>query len=300
MRRATAINLAALLPTLMLGMGEAFAQSGLPLPGGSSRPGQVATVPHSAWVKGHNSSARLVAGAMPSASGSGTDLVAGVEIRLADGWKTYWRYPGDDGGLPPAFDWSGSTNLKAAHVLYPVPERQKSLNGTTLGYSRSVIFPVRLQAADPTKPIGLALSLEYGICREICIPAEARMSLTIEPRLASMPPDLATNLSRVPKPIEGAEAARVLKAAKAHLAGQNRSLLFDIATSGGGRTDLFVEAPGGTFMPVPASLGEPTGGIQRFKIDLKGVEDAPQLSGKPLRLTVTGPAGSSELTWIVK
>ena len=39
------------------------------------------------------------------------ELLAGVQIRLEPGWKTYWRTPGDS-GVPPSFDWSGSKNLK--------------------------------------------------------------------------------------------------------------------------------------------------------------------------------------------
>ena len=32
--------------------------------------------------------------------------LAGIEIRLAPGWHTYWRAPGS-AGIPPTFDWSG-------------------------------------------------------------------------------------------------------------------------------------------------------------------------------------------------
>ncbi|MDP2622089.1 MAG: hypothetical protein Q8P46_18255, partial [Hyphomicrobiales bacterium] len=46
----------------------------------------------SAWDEGLFSRARLIAGQVPTANGP--DLFAGVEIRLDDGWKTYWRNPG--------------------------------------------------------------------------------------------------------------------------------------------------------------------------------------------------------------
>ena len=39
---------------------------------------------------------------------------------LAEGWKTYWRMPGD-AGVPPLFDWAGSTNVATIKVLYPGP-----------------------------------------------------------------------------------------------------------------------------------------------------------------------------------
>src|SRR5690606_19912095 len=42
----------------------------------------------------------------------------GVHVRLAPGWKTYWRSPGE-AGLPPNFDWSGSRNLKDVSISWP-------------------------------------------------------------------------------------------------------------------------------------------------------------------------------------
>ena len=47
--------------------------------------------------------------------------MAAVEIRLAPGWHTYWRVPGE-AGIPPRFDWSGSQNLAAVAYEWPRPE----------------------------------------------------------------------------------------------------------------------------------------------------------------------------------
>ena len=47
--------------------------------------------------------------------------LAAVEIRLAPGWHTYWRVPGD-AGIPPSFDWSGSSNLASVAYEWPRPE----------------------------------------------------------------------------------------------------------------------------------------------------------------------------------
>ena len=71
----------------------------------------------------------------------------------------------------------GEANLAAATVLYPAPKRFSDRAGDTVGYKGTVVFPVRLTAKDPGKPIDLRLSLEYGVCKEICIPAEAALSI---------------------------------------------------------------------------------------------------------------------------
>ena len=111
------------------------------------------------WTQGHNSRVRLIAG----------DDLAGVELQMPVGWKTYWRNPGYAGGVPPSFDWSKSENLESAEVLYPSPKRFTDRFGDTVGYKEMVVFPVRLKAKDPEKPIGLRLALDYGVCKEICM-----------------------------------------------------------------------------------------------------------------------------------
>lgn len=258
--------------------------------------------PASPPVKGYNSTTRLIAGAEPGA-GTARTIFAGIEIRMGDGWKTYWRHPGDAGGVPPGFDWSGSSNLAAARVLYPVPERLADPNGQSIGYKKHVVFPVEIKPAEASKPVTLRLHLEYGICREICVPAEARIELTIPPALASMPPELASALSRVPVSGDRAQGGPGLKSASATLTGAKPGITFDIASGTGEIVDLFVEAPDGVYLPMtekPAATAPAAGGARRFRIDLKGVDDIASLKGKPLRLTIVTPAGGAEAEWIVK
>ena len=41
------------------------------------------------------------------------DHMAALRIRLADGWKTYWRSAGRGGDSRPVLNWQGSGNLAA-------------------------------------------------------------------------------------------------------------------------------------------------------------------------------------------
>lgn len=101
-----------------------------------------------------------------------------LKIQLGAKWKTY----GDDNsGLPPAFDWSASKNLKTAKVLYPAPARLSTLGVAFLGYANKVHFPIKIEAKDARKPVRLALKLSYAICDKICIPLEAHFTLTLPP-----------------------------------------------------------------------------------------------------------------------
>ena len=42
-------------------------------------------------------------------------------------------------------------------------------------YHGAVLLPLLVEPEDPTKPVHLALSVEYGICKDICIPARAEL-----------------------------------------------------------------------------------------------------------------------------
>jgi DsbC/DsbD-like thiol-disulfide interchange protein len=105
---------------------------------------------------------------------------AGLEIALEPGWKTYWRAPGE-AGIPPVFDWSGSENLAAAEVLWPAPALFDSFGLTTIGYDGRVVLPLTVTADNPDAPVRLRLTMDYGVCAEICIPARAELALDLPP-----------------------------------------------------------------------------------------------------------------------
>ncbi len=101
--------------------------------------------------------------------------IAGLSIRLAAGWKTYWRAPGD-GGIPPRFNWSGSRNLADVQVQFPVPQVMDQYGIRTIGYERDVVFPLMVTAKDPSKPIELYGEIDMGVCEEVCLPYRMEVS----------------------------------------------------------------------------------------------------------------------------
>jgi DsbC/DsbD-like thiol-disulfide interchange protein len=207
----------------------------------------------SAWVELPGARVRLVAGAAPQAN----RYLAGVEVVLADGWKTYWRMPGD-AGVPPSFDWAGSANTAAITVLYPAPTRLVEPAAQTIGYKGPVVFPVEVKPVDAAKPVELSLALELGICREICIPGEAKLLLSIPATgLAGTSPVTAWR-ERVPRP----QAARntgdpELKRVAATLDGRSPVLLVEASFPRGAKAaDVFIEAPDGLYVPMAQRLSD--------------------------------------------
>lgn len=101
--------------------------------------------------------------------------MAAVDLHLAPDWKTYWRAPGD-AGIPPVFDWSGSSNLKSVQFHWPSP-KVLTLNGMmSIGYLDELVLPVEVVAIDPSKPVVLALNMDLGVCHTVCIPAHLTLS----------------------------------------------------------------------------------------------------------------------------
>jgi DsbC/DsbD-like thiol-disulfide interchange protein len=248
----------------------------------------------SPWASGHSSRARLLAGRVEKPERPAA-LLAGVEIEMPPGWKTYWRNPGDGGGVPPTFDWSGSENLGRATVLYPAPKRLSDKGGDTIGYKRAVLFPVVLEALDGTKPVSLRLAFSYGVCREICIPAEAELALVVPVEGGGAAPDLGEALEQVPRqererrpddPVL-VRSAFVLTGAKPHLALEAK---FPGGTSD---ADAFVEGPEGVGLPLPEKASGAAEGHLRFTVDLSEIDGA-ELKGATLLVTLVGAKGQSE------
>ena len=133
------------------------------------------------WVEGFNNKVRLIAGkAGGGPAGATPQTYAGVEISMPSGWKTYWRNPGEAGGVPPEFDFSGSENLAKAEVLYPAPHRLVDPKaGENIGYKDHVTFPIAILAKDASKPVSIKVKATYGVCKDICVPAEAELSLDV-------------------------------------------------------------------------------------------------------------------------
>ena len=254
----------------------------------------------SPWTESYNSKSRLLAGRV-DVKGQPA-LFAGVELSIAKGWKTYWRTPGDSGGVPPTIDLAQSENVASFAVLYPAPLRLADPLGDAIGYKDTVTFPIAVVPHDRQKPVVLSVQLEYGICREICVPAEARLALTIPPgAVPSAPAVLSEAIAKVPAKAQAVRPSDpALKAATATLSGDKPKLVFEIAFSGGkAGADLFVEAPDGIYLPLPRKVAE-TAGTITFEVDLASGLEAKDLQRKTLTLTAVSDAGQSETTWLVE
>ena len=128
----------------------------------------------SPWAETEQTAVRLVAAT--EAVGTAKKVSLGLHFRLREGWKIYWRSPGD-AGYPPNVDWSGSENLAGATLSWPAPERFSILGFESLGYTGEVVLPITATLARAGEPLIVRATVEYLTCREICIPYEAKLAL---------------------------------------------------------------------------------------------------------------------------
>lgn len=259
-----------------------------------------ATAAVSPWVPGQKAKARLLAGTPPSGSGP----IAFVEIALEPGWKTYWRTPGDAGGLPPTFDWSKSTNLAQAKVAFPAPQRFTDKSGNTIGYTDGVLLPVFLTPKDPSLPISLVAGIHYGICKDICIPVEAELTLEIPAKTADALPFVAQQaLAQLPKAQDALEAGDpVVVRAEAVTTGAAPKITVEARFPGGSTgADAFLEAPNGLYLPLPERVGEiDSEGRVVFEALLGADVDLAALKGKPVTVTLVSETGASFATFVAE
>lgn len=258
------------------------------------------------WVLGHGHRVRLVAGRQTGAVEAGQGgIVAGIEIELDDGWKTYWRNPGEAGGVPPEFDFSKSHNVASAKVLYPAPKRLTDATGDTIGYKHSVIFPVLITAATPSDDVDLKLDFAFGVCSDICVPAEASLSLSVPGSVSERVPDeVAEALEHVPR---GKKMRRAgdpkLISFDVDFKSKAPHIVMDVAFPGGSdKGDLFVTAPDGIYVPMAKKVK--TDGLPdkaaRFEVDLREAFDLEELKGLTVTLTMVGAEGQSQGEIVLK
>lgn len=130
------------------------------------------------WATSEGGRMRLVALSQPR-NGIVTAL---VQIEPKNGWKTYWRNPGN-AGMAPELDFSGSTNLKLKSVSYPVPEIGRDEAGRFIGYHHPVSLVVEFEKPDERAPAEIDLKALVGICETVCLPFMAEFKLSLDPNL---------------------------------------------------------------------------------------------------------------------
>ncbi|HNW41219.1 MAG TPA: thioredoxin family protein [Opitutaceae bacterium] len=130
-----------------------------------------------------------------------TSVQPGHPVRVAlrldheKAWHTYWKHAGT--GYPTTLEWQLPAGWRASGFDWPTPHLMRDAAGAIIGhgYEGTILLPLTLTPPDGLQPgtqITLLATADWLMCKESCMPGNARVSLTLP--VASMPPaqDAAT------------------------------------------------------------------------------------------------------------
>jgi thiol:disulfide interchange protein DsbD len=151
----------------------------------------------------------------------GEPLMVALRLRMADGWHTYWRNPGDS-GLPTTLAWKLPAGVEAGPIEWPAPHLLPVGPLANYGYESEVLLLTQLKpaaslATGETQTI--AARAEWLVCKEICIPEGVDLTLALptgsgagaDPRWGG---PLAAARAALPRPHDGWQATAEGKGAE--------------------------------------------------------------------------------------
>lgn len=112
------------------------------------------------------------------------EVVVALRLEHQPKWHTYWLQPGT--GLPTSLSWDLPAGWSAGPIEWPAPKRVYDTAGNLAGhgYEDVTYLPVRLvppRDLAPGQPVTLRAKAEWLMCKDICIPGEAELTLTLTP-----------------------------------------------------------------------------------------------------------------------
>lgn len=121
--------------------------------------------------------------------------IGALRLTLQEGWKTYWRAPGE-AGIPPRFTWRGSRNVGEMSMTWPAPEVFSTSGYQTIGYHDQLVLPIRITPEKPGRPVRLKGRMELGICKDVCVPSELSFDHQLDSSATRNPAIVAALASR--------------------------------------------------------------------------------------------------------
>jgi DsbC/DsbD-like thiol-disulfide interchange protein len=140
---------------------------------------------------------------------AGHPFTVGLHLRMAPGWHTYWKNPGDS-GLPTRIRWTLPEGFQAGPIQWPAPHRMVAGPLASYGYDGEVLLLTEVQAPAATAggTVRIAARVDWLECQEACLPGKAELELTLPVRRGTPPRSAASGAafaeSRRRLPIAGA------------------------------------------------------------------------------------------------
>lgn len=222
---------------------------------------------------------------------TGTHMAA-LHLRLADGWMTYWRVPGES-GIPPRFDWTGSRNVAGARMHWPRPEVFDNSGVRTLGFAGELVLPIEFALDDPGAPARLTAVVDLGVCETVCIPVTLTVAAVL-PAAGAGDPRIDAALADRPEPAAALGLRSAACAVDPVADGVRVTARLDLPRLGGAEVAVF-ELPDDSIWISRVASGR-EGGVLTASAEMMAANGLPfALDRSALRITVLGDGRAAEL-----
>ncbi|WP_417451365.1 protein-disulfide reductase DsbD domain-containing protein [Kordiimonas sp.] len=209
------------------------------------------------------------------------------EARLAPGWKTYWRSPGE-AGLPVRVQLEG----QPIELEFPFPDRFELFGLETYGYANKVLLPFY---AEVERGQPLTVTSDFMVCKDICVPFVARYKLEpadIAPERSVHDFRIETWLGQVPdRKGEADVGLRIISAQVMGTPGHQRVIVEAVADTDLSNADMLAEAGEMFHFAAPQMRLLENGEKARFVLLGMTGKKPEDLRGKTVRLTFTDGHG---------
>ncbi len=146
------------------------------------------TTPAQTTMRNEQVQVELLAHA-PQGVQAGQTFWLGLKIDHAPHWHTYWQNPGDS-GLPTQLNFQLPEGLQTGEVAWPLPKKIPIGTLANYGYEGTVLLTVPVTVTPQfqmpaTGRLRMQLQADWLVCRQECIPQEARLALELGARSAT-------------------------------------------------------------------------------------------------------------------
>jgi thiol:disulfide interchange protein/DsbC/DsbD-like thiol-disulfide interchange protein len=111
----------------------------------------------------------------------GKPFTAGLLLRMAPAWHTYWKFSGD-AGLPTEIKWKLPPGWKVGEIQWPIPLKTNDPGDIqTYGYQDEILLMQEItpSAKIDNSPVKLSAEANWLVCERICIPGSANLELEL-------------------------------------------------------------------------------------------------------------------------
>lgn len=125
----------------------------------------------------------------------GQPYYLGIRLDVQEGWKTYWKNPGE-AGYPLTIDWTLPEGYVVEELLWPTPHKSVVEGMVVYGYGEPVTLIAKIipgkQSNEPIKA-----TVKWLVCNdETCLPGEAELTLKAQSQTIN---SLAEHLQKMPQ-----------------------------------------------------------------------------------------------------